>query len=127
MEKTALLRAYCAGFHDMFDKGPANIVHALLTGIAGIYLIMVLTIYPLKMYQNRSCFQFWTIVSTFAASLSYMSLLNVMDTLGKSPFAHDGDCVNIDALLCSTERCIFHSIRSGYQEKELANAGSPTT
>ena len=88
----------------------------MMVVVTNILLSLALVGYPTKMYEEtEQCFQFWPLVASYLYYVCYRGMLHVMFMLDKGPFYGKGDCVNIDALLVSTERFAFHVFRTSFQ------------
>ena len=77
------------------------------------------------MYQStNACVQFWPLLACFLYFICYRGMLHVMFTLDKGPFYAKGECVNVDALLISTERFAYHVFRSHFDTSRRSPTSS---
>lgn len=119
MRKICDLRAVLAQLSDMQDMQISQMVRVMMVVVTNILLGLALIGYPTKMYeQTTECFQFWPLVASYLYFICYRGMLHVMFILDKGPFYAKGDCVNIDALLVSTERFVFHVFRTSFRSSE---------
>lgn len=87
--------------------------------VTSILLALALVGYPTTMYaETEQCFQFWPwpLVASCLYFICFRGMLRVMFILDKGPFFPNGDCVNVDALLTSTERFTFHVFRTSFMQ-----------
>ncbi|CAE8649329.1 unnamed protein product [Polarella glacialis] len=97
----------------MPDTPPPSLVYVMMVVVTNVLLAMALVGYPSKMYKDTTrCVQFWPMLGFF---FFYVCMLRVMVILVKGPFYAKGECVNVDALLCSTERYAFYVFRTGFR------------
>ncbi|CAE7154781.1 yciC [Symbiodinium pilosum] len=116
MRKVCDLRAILATLADMPDMQTSQLVRVMMVVVTNILLSLALVGYPTKMYEEtKQCFQFWPLVASYLYYVCYRGMLHVMFMLDKGPFYGKGDCVNVDALLVSTERFTFHVFRTSFQ------------
>jgi len=116
MRKVCDLRAILASLADMPDMQTSQLVRVMMVVVTNILLALALVSYPIKMYgDTEQCFQFWPLVAAYLHFICYRGMLHVMFVLDKGPFYAKGDCVNVDALLVSTERFIFHVFRTSFK------------
>ncbi|CAE7531846.1 yciC [Symbiodinium necroappetens] len=116
MRKVCDLRGILASLADMPDMQTSQLVRVMMVVVTNILLSLALVGYPTKMYEEtKQCFQFWPLVASYLYYVCYRGMLHVMFTLDKGPFYGKGDCVNVDALLVSTERFAFHVFRTSFQ------------
>jgi len=116
MRKVCDLRSILAALADMPDMQTSQLVRVMMVVVTNILLALALVGYPVKMYDNTGqCFQFWPLVASYLYFICYRGMLHVMFVLDKGPFYAKGDCVNVDALLVSTERFIFHVFRTSFK------------
>jgi len=119
MRKICELRGVLAQLSDMQDMQISQMVRVMMVVVTNILLGLALIGYPTKMYdQTTECFQFWPLVASYLYFICYRGMLHVMFILDKGPFYAKGDCVNIDALLVSTERFVFHVFRTSFRSSE---------
>jgi len=114
MQKLMALRA--AVIH--VEKAPTLMI-VMLDVTCRILLFFVLLGQPVRMLKEDVCLQPWGILLTFCIFFCYHGMLTVMRTLEKSPFDPRADCINVDVLLCDTERVVFHVMRQGYAPHRL--------
>lgn len=116
MRKVCDLRGILASLADMPDMQTSQLVRVMMVVVTNILLSLALVGCPTKMYEEtKQCFQFWPLVASYLYYVCYRGMLHVMFTLDKGPFYGKGDCVNVDALLVSTERFAFHVFRTSFQ------------
>ena len=119
MRKVCELRGVLAQLSDMQDMQISQMVRVMMVVVTNILLGLALVGYPTKMYeQTTECFQFWPLVASYLYFICYRGMLHVMFILDKGPFYAKGDCVNIDALLISTERFVFHVFRTSFRGQD---------
>ena len=88
----------------------------MMVVVTNVLLALALVGYPTKMYEDTDqCFQFWPLVASYLYYACYRGMLHVMFLLDKGPFYGKGDCVNVDALLVSSERFTFHVFRTSFK------------
>jgi len=117
MQKLCDLRGILAGLNDMPSKPPPQMVRIMMVVVTNTLLVLALLGYPTKMYKDsHTCVQFWPLLACFLYFVCYRGMLHIMFTLDKGPFYAKGECVNVDALLISTERFAFHVFRSAFEE-----------
>ena len=115
MRKVCELRGILAQLSDMQDLRISQMVRVMMVVVTNILLGLALIGYPTKMYEDTTeCVQFWPLVASYLYFICYRGMLHVMFILDKGPFYAKGDCVNIDALLISTERFLFHVFRTSF-------------
>lgn len=125
MRKVCELRGVLAQLSDMQDMQISQMVRVMMVVVTNILLGLALIGYPTKMYEETTeCFQFWPLVASYLYFICYRGMLHVMFILDKGPFYAKGDCVNIDALLVSTERFVFHVFRTFFrgQQKHMPHS-----
>eukprot|EP00437_Effrenium_voratum_P054265 CAMPEP_0181524558 /NCGR_PEP_ID=MMETSP1110-20121109/68499_1 /TAXON_ID=174948 /ORGANISM="Symbiodinium sp., Strain CCMP421" /LENGTH=864 /DNA_ID=CAMNT_0023655305 /DNA_START=62 /DNA_END=2657 /DNA_ORIENTATION=+ len=116
MRKVCDLRGVLAQLADMQDMQTSQMVRVMMVVVTNILLGLALIGYPTKMYEETTeCFQFWPLVASYLYFICYRGMLHVMFILDKGPFYAKGDCVNIDNLLVSTERFVFHVFRNSFR------------
>lgn len=127
MQKLCDLRAILAGLNDMPSKAPPQVVRMMMVIVTNTLLVLALLGYPSKMYKDtNACIQFWPLLACFLYCVCYRGMLHVMFILDKGPFYAKGECVNVDALLTSTERFSFHVFRNPFEKTcERPACGSP--
>merc|ERR1712050_707546 len=81
--------------------------------------------HPMRMLQDDTCMQPWSMMTTFFTFFCYHGMMTVMRTLQLSPYSPHGDCFNIDWLLCDVEQCIFFYLRSAYSKSIAATESAP--
>lgn len=119
MRKVCELRGVLAQLSDMQDLRISQMVRVMMVVVTNVLLGLALIGYPTKMYeQTTECFQFWPLVASYLYSICYRGMLHVMFILDKGPFYAKGDCVNVDALLISTERYLFLVFRSPFTQQK---------
>lgn len=117
MRKICELRGVLAQLSDMQDMQISQMVRVMMVVVTNILLGLALIGYPTKMYdQTTECFR--PLVASYLYFICYRGMLHVMFILDKGPFYAKGDCVNIDALLVSTERFVFHVFRTSFRSSE---------
>lgn len=127
MRKFCDLRSILAGLNDMPCKAPPQIVRMMMLIITNTLLLLALLGYPAKMYKDtNACIQFWPLMACYLYFICYRGMLHVMFTLDKGPFYAKGECVNVDALLISTERFAYHVFRNSF-EKQCELRPAPTS
>ncbi|CAK9074836.1 Putative metal chaperone YciC [Durusdinium trenchii] len=126
MRKICELRGILAQLSDMQDLRISQMVRVMMVVVTNILLGLALIGYPTKMYEDTTeCIQFWPLIACYLYFICYRGMLHVMFLLDKGPFYAKGDCVNIDALLISTERYMFHIFRTSFKSSQQKNTKYP--
>merc|ERR1711972_252638 len=100
--------------HGDYDREP-DVANFMLHLIIYALLLLYMIAYPFKAYTAwTSCVQVWSMVSAFLFFFTYHGLLTMQSILEKSPYELDGDCVNVDSHLVSSEQSLFQVIRARY-------------
>jgi ABC-type proline/glycine betaine transport system substrate-binding protein len=98
----------------VYIESAPSLAKVMLKIVMSVLILLILLAWPFQMQVKGQCLQPYAIASTFFLCCCYLGLLQLMTTLEKSPFFADGDCVNVDTLLCSTEQSIFHMLRTSF-------------
>jgi hypothetical protein len=105
------LRGCSAGWSDLTISHPPISLSSMAYVLIDVYIILILVSYPFSKFAPDACFQFASMVSAFLVGLCYTSMLRVCFLMNQSPLNPKGDCVNVDATLCSTDMHIYTFLR----------------
>ena len=91
-----------------------------MSAMLDIVVILVIFGFPLRLVEfdnivgggETTCFQVWVVLGIFLVSISFRAAF-LMVKLLKNPFKYQtqGDYINVDALISSSERCLFVNLR----------------
>jgi hypothetical protein len=99
-----------------YDREP-DVTNSMLYAVTYLLLFFVAITYPAALYstyESDVCLQPWSCLSAAIFFITYDGLLSMQRILERSPFDINGDCVNLDSLLCGMEEVTFHMIRATY-------------
>lgn len=111
LDELSTLRGDMAALVDAYDKYPSNVHSGILKFSINMLMLLFLIKYGAKYADVYHC---WNIGVPFTCALiftGYKGLTHMIRTLALTPFAAEGDPINIDVLLCSTERYLFTVFR----------------
>jgi hypothetical protein len=106
------------------EKNP-TLLMAMLDTVTRILLLFIVVGHPMRMLQEETCLQPWSMATTFFTFICYHGMMTVMKTLQLSPYSPHGDCFNVDWLLCDVEQCIFFYLRSAYSKSIATTESAP--
>jgi hypothetical protein len=118
MEKLMALRAAIASLNSAgdWDREP-DVTNGMLYMVTYALLFFVLLTYPIKFYTAwTGCVQPFGVISSFLFAMTFHGLLQMQLMLARSPYDPEGDCVNMDSLVCGMEEVVYYMIRAGYQD-----------
>jgi len=109
----ARLRGACAGFKDLFDVNHPNTWISLMRFVVDVLVLLFVIASPVNLFVVESPVQYWTLFSVLLLIFPFLCTATLISKI-KDPF-NGGflfDAYNADALMCSTERTIFQSLRT---------------
>lgn len=117
LDELARCRAKMAALSDSYDTYPTRTHNAMLGVTIRILIWALMLKYAGDANDSSACVNGSSIAMSFFIVGCYLGMLNLMKILAASPFDHTSkEPVNIDALLCSTETCIYTTLRSSYAD-----------
>jgi len=115
-EKVCNLRGNCARLHDLFLRDNPNEYIMIMNVLTFIFGCLVLLGYPILMtsytsYDDSSCIQPGIWFGVFFVQLSISLPSALFDAL-QNPFDKDGDRIDVDNLMASSDLCLFQNLRT---------------
>jgi len=111
------LRAICARHHDLFTRNNPNCWVAIMKLVTDYVVVLTVVGLPFILLGKNDgksaghCFQPWTIFGVFLIVSAYQACMRLVLVLDQ-PYDREDDSYNCDALLVSTERCLFSQLRA---------------
>jgi len=118
-QKICDLRANCARLHDLFLRDNPNEYIMFMNVLTFTYSCLVVLGYPILLLSyssfedngGRTCTQPGIWLGVFFVLLS-LSIPSVMFDSLQNPFDKNGDRINVDNLMASSDLCLFQNMRS---------------
>jgi hypothetical protein len=103
LDRLGELRGTCAGFHDRRDAYPPGSMRSMCQVLLDLTLMSILLFYPIAYVRLDDPVQINVFLSVFVCSFVYSGIYRLINVMAATPFDVNGDCINVDALLLSTD------------------------
>jgi len=120
LDNVCFLRAKMAAFHDQFNTNQPALYASLMVFVVDVLIFLLLLGAPVQLFVHGTsqCFQWWVVLGVMLITLPFLCTSTIIKLL-QQPYHRDhvddhGDVFNVDALMGSTEQCIFASLRSRF-------------
>lgn len=128
LDNVAFLRGKMAAFHDQFSTNQPALWAALMIFMVDVLVVLILLGAPLQFYLESSmCLQWWIALGVLLLTLPFTCTSEIIQMLQNPYTGEHGDVFNVDALMASTEQCIFASLRARFDQVGNFGTEPPTT
>ncbi len=115
-EKICSLRSNCAKLHDLFVRDNPNEYIMFMDVLTFSYGCLVVLGYPILLMsypssEESSCIQPGIWLGVFFVQLSISLPTALFDAL-QNPFDKEGDRIDVDNLIASSDLCLFQNLRT---------------